>query len=265
LLGLAVLAVVAAVVISRRDDRIVSGARVRYRCPMHPGVTALTAGECPICGMGLEPVDRGHDPASQEVSPRPSPVRDAEHGGYVVRSVLFTDNVRAPAWVESPGVVAAHLYLDELASLEPGAHGAFCRAGAPAVRAGVTLSADPPLPWDCCTSRVHLRLDPDSGPLPQGTTGWVRFAPRTRHAILIPSSAVIQSPGGPYVFAAVPDRSSWEPRSVRLGKVFFGNDVVLSGVLEHETLAVNDLFFLDAERRLRQGTGAPGTGGEPAR
>jgi hypothetical protein len=33
--------------------------------------------------------------------------------------------------------------------------------------------------------------------------------------------------------------------------VFYGSAVVLSGVREHESVAVSGLFFLDAERRLR--------------
>ena len=256
LLGLATLAVVAAVVVARRTNGAGTGLGERYRCPMHPQVTALGPGECPICRMTLEPVDRRLDPSAPATSAHGSPPGDAAHGGYVVRSVVFTDNVRAPAWVESPGMLTAHLYLDEIASLEPGARGVFSPSVAPAVHEEATLSDAPPSPWDCCTSLVHLRVAPSSPPLKQGAMGWLRFAPKMRHEILIPSSAVLQSPDGPYVLAATPDQRAWEPRSVRLGKVFFGQALVLSGVGEHESVAVNGLFFLDAERRLRLGAGA---------
>jgi multidrug efflux pump subunit AcrA (membrane-fusion protein) len=184
-------------------------------------------------------------------------------GSYIVRSVAFTDAVRAPAWLESEGTLTAHLYADELAALEPGAQGIFSPAIAPAVHVRAVLSPDTPSPWDCCTSRVHFHLDADAANAPMlrlGLAGWLRLAPKFRHAVMVPSTAVLQSPAGPYVFVASADRRSWVPRAVSVGKVLFGNAVVVSGVREQESVAVNGLFFADAERRLRRD---PGIGPAP--
>ena len=65
--GLLVLAV-ASVTIYAIGSRPDQGARthagaVRYHCPMHPSYTSDRPGECPICGMTLEPIpasDAGH-------------------------------------------------------------------------------------------------------------------------------------------------------------------------------------------------------------
>jgi hypothetical protein len=218
---------------------------------MHPEVTSDAPGECPICRMALEPVTRQRN---LEVRTEPAEVRTPEEaargGSYVVRPMVFTDNVRAPAWVDSPATLAAHLYLDEVATVEPGTRGTFSAAAAPSVQVEAILSADPPKPWDCCTSLVHLRID-ETAPVHQGATGWLRFPPKVRHATLLPASAVLPSPDGPYVLVADRDQQTWQPRSVHLGKVFFGHALVLSGVNEGDSVAVDGLFFLDAERRLR--------------
>jgi Cu(I)/Ag(I) efflux system membrane fusion protein len=45
------------------DDRPTASRAVRYYCPMHPSYTSDRPGECPICGMTLEPIpatDGGH-------------------------------------------------------------------------------------------------------------------------------------------------------------------------------------------------------------
>src|SRR6266581_6401780 len=31
--------------------------KIRYTCPMHPEIIRFGPGSCPICGMGLEPMD----------------------------------------------------------------------------------------------------------------------------------------------------------------------------------------------------------------
>jgi Cu(I)/Ag(I) efflux system membrane fusion protein len=59
-------------VLSRRPAPAAKQAtqKARYRCPMHPGYTSDKPGECPICGMTLEPVKEpeqhtGHVPDSR--------------------------------------------------------------------------------------------------------------------------------------------------------------------------------------------------------
>jgi len=60
--GLLVLAVgsIAGYVLSRRPAGHAAVAhRARYYCPMHPSYTSDKPGECPICGMTLEPIPPG--------------------------------------------------------------------------------------------------------------------------------------------------------------------------------------------------------------
>jgi Heavy metal binding domain len=222
----------------------------RYTCPMHPQVARSRSGECPICGMALVRIDDASSRAGTAGTPA---VEDAPgHGRYIVRSVVFTDTVRTPAWVESPGRLVAHLYNDELEGVTPGEHGAFFPARSPAAAVDVRFDAEPPSGWDCCTSRIHMSFDAKGAGPRRGDAGWLRLPSRARHALLVPYSAVLQSAAGPYVLAVSPDTGSLEPRAIAVGKVFSGNAVVLSGLRERDAVAFDDLFFLEAERRRRQ-------------
>src|SRR5206468_9147047 len=51
-----------------------SAKKVIYQCPMHPSYTSDKPGECPICGMTLEPVTPADAAAARA---------DAEHAGDV--------------------------------------------------------------------------------------------------------------------------------------------------------------------------------------
>jgi hypothetical protein len=261
-LGVLALATVVGFVVARKHDRSSRDSGERYTCPMHPEVTSVTPGECPICRMALARVPAGGGPGSAALAATPERDRDE---GYAIRPVVFTDSIRAPAFVESRGVLAAHLYVDELSALEPGMHGDFSPATAPAASVEAHGTSDPPSPWDDCTLLVHFRVDPDDPRLHRGDTGWLQFAPKVRSADLVPLSAVLQSPDGPYVFAAGSDHQPFERRGVELGKAFFGHAVVLSGLRERESVAVNGLFFLDAERRLRHDPVSADTSVGPAR
>ena len=72
-----------------------SGAEVEYTCPMHPQVRQMGPGNCPICGMGLEPVLAtaltGDSPELQDMTRRfwiglalTAPVFALEMGGHLV-------------------------------------------------------------------------------------------------------------------------------------------------------------------------------------
>ncbi len=66
--GLLVLAVlsVGSYVVSMRQSATSKGQKqARYHCPMHPTYTSDRKGECPICGMTLEPIPAGGVAAGQ--------------------------------------------------------------------------------------------------------------------------------------------------------------------------------------------------------
>lgn len=65
LLALAV-ASIGGYVLSRRAPHAggQAASRIVYQCPMHPSYTSDKPGECPICGMTLEPVRLGGPPAA---------------------------------------------------------------------------------------------------------------------------------------------------------------------------------------------------------
>src|SRR5438552_13239011 len=48
--------------LSRRPQTVApaAAAAAKYYCPMHPTYTSDKPGECPICGMTLEPIPRQH-------------------------------------------------------------------------------------------------------------------------------------------------------------------------------------------------------------
>jgi len=172
---------------------------------------------------------------------------------------IFTPSVRAPAWVEATGRVAAVLRNDELGGLSPGEHAFFFRAAAPAEGIDVRLSAGPPLPWDASTSRVRFRFDARASGLGPGAVGWVELAARPRKLLVVPSSAVLYSPEGPYVLAAGANGRTFSTRRVEIGRVSRGLAVVLSGLREGEPIVVGSTFSWDAERRLQpQGEAAAG-------
>jgi hypothetical protein len=164
---------------------------------------------------------------------------------------IFALSVRAPAWLETKGRVTAVLRNDELKGLSPGEHALFFRATAPAEGIDVRLTAEPPAPWDGSTSKVRFRIDARASGLAPGGVGWVEFAARPRELLVIPSSAVLYSPEGPYVLAAEADGRAFSTRRVEIGRVSRGLAVVLSGLQEGEPIVVGSAFSWDAERRLQ--------------
>jgi multidrug efflux pump subunit AcrA (membrane-fusion protein) len=86
--------------------------------------------------------------------------------------------------------------------------------------------------------------------------GWVELAARPRKLLVVPSSAVLYSPEGPYVLAAGADGRTFSTRRVEIGRVSRGLAVVLSGLREGEPIVVGSTFSWDAERRLHEATAA---------
>ena len=177
-------------------------------------------------------------------------LQDHKVMGAAARRV-FTLEVRAPAWLETKGLVTAVLRTDQVTGLSPGERGLFFRASAPAEGIDVRLTAEPPAPWDESTSRIHFRVDTRAAELRPGEVGWVKLAARSRNLLVVPSSAVLYSPAGPYVLAARADGRTFSRRRVEIGTVSRGLAVVLSGLQDGEPIVVGSTFSWDAERRLQ--------------
>ena len=239
---------------SRQRARAAVGDGARYTCPMHPEVTAPAPDRCPICGMPLVRRAPGGQDASEDTS------KDTSEDVTVLRPIVYSRAIRAPAWVERPGFLAAHLTRDELASLATeDSRASFVPTAAPGRHGDVTPGsaevrpvADPPARWDASTWLVHFRCDALPAFAPVGTVGWVTLPARPREALLVPDSAVLGSAEGPYVWAASP-AGTFGPRPVAIGRVFSGNAIVTAGLAPGDRVAVATAFFLDAGRRLSPG------------
>jgi hypothetical protein len=268
LLLLAAGAVTAALVISARDTPgTQSGAR--YVCPMHPEVSSAVPGQCPICRMALELVDRGHGAGSSERGDMPGMadmtavenIRKHKIIDFVrTRSLLFElRELRGAAWVDADRTISAVFYDDQIDALAADDQGTFTLTRAPQVTFTVRRTDAPPERWDRSTSRIHFRLDAGAGaragattnPLGPGQVGWVELARRPREVLAVPASAVLQSPEGPYVL--VPGQGvGFEKRPIEIGETFLkqGFAVVLSGLHAHDRVVSKATFFVDSDRRL---------------
>jgi hypothetical protein len=172
------------------------------------------------------------------------------------RSLLFdTRELRGPAWVEDDGLITAVFYNDQIEAIAAGERGAFSPTRAPRVVLAVRRTADAAVPWDRSTSRI--RFHPESihsgqaARPPAGEVGWLELPRKAREVLAVPASAIVQSPEGPYVLAAV-GPYSFEKRPIEIGETFLkqGFAVVLSGLSVHERVVSRATFFLDADRRL---------------
>jgi hypothetical protein len=235
---------------------------------MHPEVTAPAPGQCPICRMALEPARHRTTPPAVPLAP----VRRAEGQGdgppppvdtftvlalpqdrlfadiMGVRSRPVTRQILAAAWVDSPGIVMANLYRDEVALLDPADEAVFLAGNGSTVETRVRLAPGAPTDWDGTT--VLVRLQAVKATPRAGTIGWVKFAAKARKMLAVPYSAVLQGTSGPYVLVASVDRHTFTRRPVQLGRVVYGYAPVLSGLAGNERVAVMETFFIDAEGRL---------------
>ncbi len=243
LLALAATAVAVGVTLGRIRDRSSEASGIRYVCPMHPEVRASAPGECPICRMQLEAVSpKGAvGPASAIIA---SPYQTYDY----VRQRAFGQPVRAAAWVEDDGLVAAVLYKDELVGLLPAEPGTFSSSTTPNTNVVVRLAPEPPRPWDRSTSLVRFRAD--SGALTPGDVGWLKMPAKRRELQVVPYASVLEDQDGAYVLVASPDGQTLRKRAIELGRVIGGQAIVLSGLRLLERISVRSAFLLDAERRL---------------
>ncbi|MDP9151966.1 MAG: hypothetical protein M3O36_18745, partial [Myxococcota bacterium] len=142
-----------------RRERVSVGASSRYVCPMHPEVTSLARGVCPICRMDLEAVGGGEGVHAAAIDASTFQLYDdARRRGFGVHA-------RAPAWVDGDGLVSALLYEDEIASLARDRSSSFFLAQAPSSPVEVVPLTEPAVPWDGSTSRLRFRVSGKPAPL----------------------------------------------------------------------------------------------------
>ena len=174
-----------------------------------------------------------------------------------LRSLLFdTRDLRGPAWVENDGAITAVFYNDQIAAIAAGDTGSFSLTDSPQTTFSARRTADAAVPWDQSTSRIRFRQDAVSpakkgARLQRGQVGWLELPHKSREVLAVPASAIVQSPEGPYVLAAVGPHG-FEKRPVEIGETFLkqGFAVVLSGLRVNERVVAKATFFLDADRRL---------------
>ncbi len=268
LLLLAAGAVATAALLGQGHDRTIADSEARYACPMHPEVSAAEPGQCPICGMALGPVrprpgSMTHPSMADTQMIGMGDLRAVENErrhdvvDFVRKRSLLLDQreLRGPAWVQDDGVITGVFYNDQIDALAADEPGSFSLTQTPKVRVAVRRAADPAVAWDRSTSRIRFQLvavgaKPAERPIHPGQVGWVELARKPREVLAVPASAVLQSPGGPYVLALA-EGFKFEKRPIEIGETFAGLGVaaVLSGLRAQDIVVSRAAFFLDAERR----------------
>jgi hypothetical protein len=116
----------------------------------------------------------------------------------------------------------------------------------------------PEVAWDESTSVLRFTLG-EGSEVPAGTAGWITLPAQPRSALMVPAAGVLHGPQGAFVIVLGP-RGSFERRPVKIGKILNRNAHVVSGLAEHERIAITAGPLLDAERRTHATSGR----GEPA-
>jgi hypothetical protein len=250
---------------------------------MHPAIVANKPGTCPVCKMALVPKAANEKPSKPRTIPAASPMyapgvtwipeaippaeRAQPGDGPAIgnpKRRVFSDEVRAAGWLESPERLAAVLYRDELGGLSPGERGTFFRARAPREPIEVRLGDEAPTRWDDSTSIVRFvvaRPEPQhevarSGDaaraisaLERGDVGWLEIGPKSRELLVVPESALLRSSDGPYVIALNLAEGDYARRPIQIGRILRGQVVVLSGLDENDAIVVGGAFFLDTRAK----------------
>ncbi len=163
--------------------------------------------------------------------------------------------LRAPAWVDRDGTIAAIFYDDQINAMAPDELASFGRATAPRAlspRAGRPTRRSPGIGRRrSFASAWRGRSGPRQA---AGVVGWLDVAPRPRQVLSVAASAVLQSPDGPYVLAWSGHDYTFVKRPIEIGETFLkqGFAVVLSGLQPNDRVIARATFFVDADRRGRE-------------
>ena len=259
--ALAAGAVVLAVVATRVAD---PGAVQRFVCPMHSEVSSATPGDCPICGMALEPIGAARvaapDPRGPETVPLAA-LRSSDEATQMLRLSVgqarrnaLPGEIHAPAYVADDGAIVAELYRDELASLASDEVAAFLPGAHP--DAAIAIRRDPAQVTAHGEVResiasTRFRVEPGAAAPPAGQIGWVKLAYRIRAMLVVRSTAVLRSADGPYVLVFSAARGTLARRPVELGKEYAGMIAIVAGLRDKEFVVMANTAAFDAERRLQ--------------
>lgn len=269
LLLAAVVAFLSAALINRRSSVTPAAARDDYACPMHPSVTSPAQADCPICGMPLVPATRrSSSDATSLAGKRQSPEAlwlpsqpQVPHAYRpmvgAIREITVTIAPHLPAVVSAvTGTdmrLVAVVHPEELASLLRNEAGRFTPSIAGGRATAIRLSLDASEERDDGMALVRFRVERSDARLRPGTPGWIDLPGRRRMVLVIPTSALIESPDGPYILASSADRQTFTKRPVVVGSSLSYYTILLSGAQVGDLVVVMEAFFLNAELRLRTG------------
>lgn len=116
------------------------------------------------------------------------------------------------------------------------------------------------------TLRVRFSLPNGRGQLRPGMYGTAVFKAPSRHALMVPRDALVDTGAAQYVYV-MKEEGRFEPRQVQVGTRLKDTVEVTGGLQENEQVVVAGVFLLDSESRLRAsgGQGASHAGHGQAR